>query len=220
MVRDVFSLPGFTDALAGKLLISIVAGWTRQQLETALYGSETAVENAQTRAWVLRAMPNVAALVKESVTGIEVSEPSPPAHCLEVASSMFSKIGTVVHLPPHLLDAATAVCGSTPAFFAIICEALIDGAVAMEMPRLQAHGMIYQATKGTAAILQGGEHPAVLKEKCTSPGGCTVGAIMGLEQAGVRGIVARALRESTTIAGLLGQHIAKVNATEQVKRIQ
>ncbi|CAG8018268.1 unnamed protein product [Penicillium salamii] len=202
-IEKVLTQSGLREALADKLVISIAAGWTRQKLETTIYGSETTAENTVGRAWVVRTLPNIAAQVSQSLTAIEISEPALPERYLEITTGIFELIGKAVHIDPKLMNATTAVGGSTPAFFAVICDALIDAAVAVGVPRDLAHTMIFQSMQGTATMLQGGMHPAVLRDQGTSPEGCTIGGLMVMEEAGVRGHIGRALREAVTLARLM-----------------
>ncbi|CAI7616915.1 unnamed protein product [Penicillium bialowiezense] len=202
-IEKVLTQPGLREALSDKLIISIAAGWTRQKLEATIYGSETTTENTAGRAWVVRTLPNIAAQVSQSLTAIEVSEPALPERYLQITTSIFEQIGKAVHIDPKLMNATTAVGGSTPAFFAVICDALIDAAVAVGVPRDLAHTMIFQSMQGTATMLQGGMHPAVLRDQGTSPEGCTIGGLMVMEEAGVRGHIGRALREAVTLARLM-----------------
>lgn len=60
--------------------------------------------------------------------------------------------------------------------------------------------MIYQSMMSTAAQLQSGVHPRVLKDHGTSPEGCTIGGPIVMEEGAVRGHMGRALREAVTIA--------------------
>ncbi|KAF3759890.1 hypothetical protein M406DRAFT_51667, partial [Cryphonectria parasitica EP155] len=103
-----------------------------------------------------------------------------------------------------LINAFTAVGGSTPTFFAAICDALVDAAVAVGMPRDLANTMIFQSMHCTAALLQSGVHTGVLKDQGTSPKGCTIGGLMVLEETGVRGHLGRGLREALTTARRMG----------------
>ncbi|KAL2856635.1 pyrroline-5-carboxylate reductase dimerization-domain-containing protein [Aspergillus pseudoustus] len=191
--------PGLREALSNKLVISVAAGWTRQKLEGTLYGADP--KSTDNQAFILRTLPNIAALVSQSLTAIEI-EPSREilAHHLSLTDSIFSRVGKTVHVPPSLMDATTAVAGSTPAMFAVIVDAMIDAAVAVGVPRNMAHTMIFQSMQGTASMLQSGVHPALLKDQGTSPEGCTMGGLMVLEENGVRGSVGRALREAVTLA--------------------
>lgn len=194
------------EALADKLLISVAAGWTRAKLEEALYGSATTTANHQGRARILRTLPNITSMVGQGLIAIaddpEADPPLEPEH-LAVARDIFSSIGRSVELHPRLMNAATAVGGSTPAFWAIICDAFIDAAVAVGLPRAQAQEMIYQSMKGSAEMMQSGVQPGALRDQGTSPEGCTIGGIMVLEEAGVRGHLGRALREAVTLARLM-----------------
>lgn len=203
-VEALLAEPGLATASKGKLLISIIAGWTRPSLEKALYGSVTTAENQQDRAWVVRTLPNIAASVSQSMTAVEIAEPPIPEGKMALVQSIFETVGKTVQLPTRLMPVATAVGGSTPAFFTIICDAMIDAAVATGLPRDAAQTMIYQAMQGTASLLQSGINPGQLKEMGTSPAGCTIGGVMVLEETAVRGHVGRALRESVTIARQMG----------------
>lgn len=199
-VEAVLTQEGIRKALQSKLLISVVAGWTRDKLETTIYGSRSTSENNQSRAWVVRTLPNVAAQVAQSLTAIELSDPPLPSPLMKITEAIFERVGKTVQIKPRLMDATTALGGSTPAFFAVICDALIDAAVAVGVPRATAHVMTFQAMQGTASMLQSGIHPALLKDQGTSPEGCTIGGLMVMEEAGVRGHIGRALREAVTIA--------------------
>ncbi|GKT87432.1 pyrroline-5-carboxylate reductase [Colletotrichum tofieldiae] len=118
-VEAVLSQQGTKEALKNKLLISVAAGWTRAKLEAAIYGSETTSHNSEGRAWVVRTLPNIAAIVSQSLTAIEISEPAVPARYLELTEAIFNKIGKTVQIAPKLMNATTALGGSTPAFFAL-----------------------------------------------------------------------------------------------------
>ncbi|CDM27307.1 hypothetical protein DTO013E5_4474 [Penicillium roqueforti] len=202
-IEAILVQPGLREALTDKLIISIAAGWTRQKLEITIYGSPTTNDNTAGRAWVVRTLPNIAAQVSQSLTAIETSEPALPERYLQITTTIFEQIGKAVHVDPRLMNATTAVGGSTPAFFAVICDAMIDAAVAVGMPRDLAHTMIFQSMQGTATMLQSGIHPALLKDQGTSSEGCTIGGLMVMEEAGVRGHVGRALREAVTLARLM-----------------
>ncbi|KAB8076104.1 putative pyrroline-5-carboxylate dehydrogenase [Aspergillus leporis] len=196
VIEAVLTQPGLREALADKLLISVAAGWTRQKLESTLYGSPTTSDNTNGRAWVVRTLPNIAASVSQSLTVIEISEPALPDAYQQITDAILGSLGKTMLIPPTLMDATTAVAGSTPAFFAVIIDAMIDAAVAVGVPREMARVMTVQAMQGSATLLQSGMTPAELRDQGTSPEGCTIGGLMVLEEAGVRGHVGRALREA------------------------
>ena len=96
---------------------------------------------------------------------------------------------------------------------ALVLEAVADGAVAMGMPRAEAQLMAAQVMRGTAGMVLDGEHPALIREKVSTPGGCTIGGLLVLEEGRVRGTLARSVREATVVASQLGQGIQGVNGT-------
>jgi pyrroline-5-carboxylate reductase len=201
MFREILSAPGMKEALSGKLLISILAGVTAEQIEQLLYGSDMPSDACR----VVRAMPSTASFVRESMTVIANSDPPLPLHFSALVTWIFTRIGRVVNLPPTTMDVSTALCGSGPAFMAIILEAFADGAVAMGLPRAEAQLMAAQTMRGTAELILNGEHPAVLKDKVSTPGGCTIEGIFALEDGRVRSTGARAIREATYKASGLGK---------------
>lgn len=223
MAREILSEPGIQRALQGKLLISILAGVPVPQLEEILYGhgtygygtNEFSVEK---RCKIVRAMPNTASRINESMTVIAHSNPPLPPHLSALTTWIFTRIGRVIHIKPSLMDVSTALCGSGPAFFSLFMEALTDGAVAMGIPVAEARVMAAQTMKGTAGLVLAGEHPAVLREKVSTPGGCTIGGLLVLEEGTVRGVAARCLRETTEVASDLGKGVQGVNGTRFTRR--
>lgn len=200
--KDILGEKGVKEALKGKILVSILAGVTQQQLEDFLYPEGAA--NVQDACRVVRVMPNTASFVGESMSVIQTSNPPLSDAQHNLVNFVFSSIGRVVSLPPAQMDISTALCGSGPAFFALILEAAADGAVAMGLPRAEAQLMAAQTMRGTTGLVLNGEHPAVLKDKVSTPGGCTIGGLMSLEEDGVRGSVAKAIREACVVASRLG----------------
>ncbi|RCI15289.1 hypothetical protein L249_6487 [Ophiocordyceps polyrhachis-furcata BCC 54312] len=209
MVDTVLGEPGMRDALQGKLVISICAGWSVERLGKALYGSS----GNPCHTVFVRAMCNTAALIRESMTVIGISDPPLPPSDKVLVTWIFKRVGDVIHLPDSAMDATTALVGSAPAMFSLMLEAAVDGAVAMGLTRVDAQRMATQAMRGTTGLIQAGEHPAVLREKVSTPGGCTIGGLLVLEEGGVRGAVSRAVRETTCVASQLGKGVQGVNGT-------
>ena len=206
------------EALAGKCLISILAGVSVPQIEDALHGEGSSNTlppdpSVDGRCRIVRVMPNTASLICESMTVIATSNPPLPQSLNALVTWIFKRIGRVVQLPPAQMDASTALCGSGPAFFALMLEAMADGAVAMGLPRAEAQMMAAQTMRGTAGLVQNGEHPAMVREKVSTPGGCTIGGLLVLEEGSVRGTLARGVREATVVASQLGKGVQGVNGT-------
>ena len=214
MVREILTAPGIREALAGKLLISILAGIPVVQIEETLYGAtSTDGPVSEGRCRIVRVMPNTASLNRESMTVIATSTPPLSSSQASLVSWIFTRIGRVVHLPSSAMDASTALCGSGPAFCAMMLEAMADGAVAMGIPRAEAQEMAAQTMRGCAGMVLKGQHPAIVREKVSTPGGCTIGGLLVLEEGGLRGTIARGVREAAVVASQLGKGVQGVNGT-------
>ena len=182
------SLPGLPP-----LLVSILAGVTLATLESSVPG------------WpVIRAMPNTPATVGAGMTAIAGGAQTQAEH-LEKARLIFQSVGDVVEIPEHLMDAVTGLSGSGPGYVAILIEALSDGGVAAGLPRAVATQLALQTVWGTAQLLhETGLHPAVLKDRVTSPGGTTIAGIAHLEQSGFRSALIEAVRTACKRSKELG----------------
>ena len=153
-----------------KGLISILAGVTLSKLKSKI----------DAKAYV-RAMPNMAAMVQKSATSL-CGDEELKAEALEVLSS----IGECFWLESeNELDIATAIAGSAPAWVALVAEALSDGAVKLGLKRELSYKYVAQLFFGVGEVLKT-EHPALLKDKVTSPNGTTIAGIAKLEEGGVR----------------------------------
>lgn len=160
----------------GQLLVSLAAGITTSFIE----------RHTPDGVAVVRVMPNTPALVDEGMAAI-----SPGSHCseehLEEAESLLAATGRVVRVPESQQDAVTAISGSGPAYLFFVVEAMIEAGVHLGLPRTTATELVVQTALGSAKMLrETGEHPTVLRERVTSPGGTTAAAIRELEDHRVR----------------------------------
>jgi len=180
--------------LADQVVLSILAGLPLRRLEAAFPGQP-----------VIRSMPNTPAIVGAGITAIAAGHQAKPEH-LQLARQIFAAVGEVVEVPESLLDAVTGLSGSGPGYLAVILEAMIDGGVAVGLPRATATQLAVQTMRGTAELLQVQTlHPAQLKDQVTSPGGTTIAGIAQLEQAGVRSALIEAIRAACRRSQELGQ---------------
>jgi pyrroline-5-carboxylate reductase len=184
--------PGATHPQA--CILSILAGTPLSQLEAAF----------PDRA-VIRAMPNTPATVGAGMTAIAMGH-QVQSHQREQAHQIFAAVGEVVEVPESLMDAVTGLSGSGPAFVAIMVEALADGGVAAGLPRAIAQKLALQTVRGTAELLHSQDlHPAVLKDRVTSPGGTTIAGVATLEEAGLRSALIKAVQAAYHRSQSLGQ---------------
>ena len=161
---------------AGQVLISLAAGITTDYIERHIPDGIA----------VVRVMPNTPALVDEGMAAI-----SGGTHCdeehLALAESMLAVTGRVIRVPEKQLDAVTAISGSGPAYLFFVVESMIEAGVHLGLPRSTCTELVVQTMVGSAKLLrETGEHPTVLRERVTSPGGTTAAAIRQLEDHKVR----------------------------------
>jgi pyrroline-5-carboxylate reductase len=134
MCSGLLMAPGMSEALAGKLLVSICAGVKISQLKEMVPAS----------CRVVRVMPNTAAKIRESMTVVS-AEDGIAEEEKEMVRWIFAQIGKALVLEEKHMDVATALCGSGPAFYALIVEAMADGGVMMGVPRKEAVEMAAQS---------------------------------------------------------------------------
>ena len=159
-----------------KLVISAAAGITTPFIEARLAGDVP----------VVRVMSNTPVLVDEAMSVISPGSHASEPH-LRRAEELLRPVGKVLRIPESQQDAATALSGSGPAYVYFLVEAMVDAGILLGMPRSNALEMVKQAVYGAATMLrESGEHPVILREAVTSPGGTTINAIRELEKHGVR----------------------------------
>ena len=160
----------------GQLLVSLAAGITTAFIESKIPEGVA----------VVRVMPNTPALVDVGMASI-----SPGTHCDEqhllLAEELLRSTGKVLRVPEKQQDAVTAISGSGPAYLFFVVEAMVEAGVHLGLPRSTATELVVQTMVGSAKLLrETGEHPTVLRERVTSPGGTTAAAVLELEDHKVR----------------------------------
>ena len=176
MMKDCLAKIQDTLAETKPLLITMAAGLEIRQIE----------QFAGTRLPVIRIMPNTPTaigkgviqyccndLVDEGVLGDWLADMAP--------------CGLLDPLDEHLIDAASAVSGSGPAYMYVFLEALADGAVACGIPRAKAYEYAAMTMIGSAEMyLNTRTHPGALKDAVCSPGGSTIAGLRAMEEGGFR----------------------------------
>ncbi|ACI21860.1 MULTISPECIES: pyrroline-5-carboxylate reductase [Thermodesulfovibrio] len=145
---------------------------------------------------LIRAMPNLAAIVGEAMTVLALCE------CLEMkiiapVRDIFMSVGKVITLPEHYMNLVTALSGSGPGFLCYIVEQLIDVATELGFAEDIAKELIVQTFIGTAKLLDSGLPPDKIRQKVTSPGGTTEAGLKVLSDGALRGIFFKTLQEAT-----------------------
>jgi pyrroline-5-carboxylate reductase len=178
----------------GRLVISVAAGITTSFIERRLPGHVP----------VVRVMSNTPVLVDEAMSVISAGTHAGEEH-LRKAEELLRPVGKVLRIPESQQDAATALSGSGPAYVYYLVEAMVDAGILLGMARGNALEMVTQAVYGAATMLrESGEHPVILREAVTSPGGTTINAIRELEKHSVRAAFLAAIEAASDRGRELG----------------
>ena len=160
----------------GALVVSLAAGVDSAFIESRLPEGVA----------VVRVMPNTPAQVDEGMAAISPGSHSTQDH-LDRVTEILSATGRVITVPERYQDAVTAISGTGPAYLFFVVEAMIEAGVHLGLPRSTATELVVQTMLGSAKLLrETGEHPTVLRERVTSPGGTTTAAVRQLEDHKVR----------------------------------
>ena len=167
----------------GSTFVSVAAGVQIERIEKGL-----------PRKWpVIRAMPNLAMLVRESATALSANRFVTRGQ-LEMVEAVFRAVGTVVHVEEVQMHAVTGLTGSGPAYVSLLVEGLAAGGVENGLQPPLARELACQLLYGTAKLLtEQGLHPSVLRDQVTTPGGTTIAGLRELELRAVRGALLAAV---------------------------
>ncbi len=177
------------------LVLSIVAG-----ARIAPY-----VERLGTPA-VVRVMPNTPGQVGQGVS-LWTATPATGESQRAQARALVSALGVEIYSDKEdEIDMATALSGSGPAYVFLFIEALTDAGVQIGLARDVAATLALQTVLGSALYArEAGEHPAILRNQVTSPGGTTAAALFALERGGLRATLAQAVIAAYNKARELGE---------------
>lgn len=168
------------------ILISIMAGITIAKI-ISLTGAPVRV---------VRMMPNLAIKVSQGVIGMTAS-PDVSADELSAIKSLFSSAGLIVDVEEAHMDAITSLGASSPAFFLLFLEGMIDAGVHIGLPRDKAKAISIQVVKGMVEMLERENvHPALMREMIASPGGTTISGLAALEAKAFKGSIIEAIERA------------------------
>lgn len=143
---------------------------------------------------LFRAMPNIAADIKESVTCICGKNASTEAE--DHVKALFNSVGITISLDEHLMEGATVLGACGIAFVLRFMRAMTQGGIQIGFDAQTANLIVNQTVKGAAElIIQNGLHPEAAIDKVTTPKGCTIVGLNEMEHHGfsaamVRGVLA------------------------------
>jgi pyrroline-5-carboxylate reductase len=153
-----------------QIFISVLAGVRLSSLAAALPCK------------LVRAMPNMPALVNEGMTALCGAD----AETLESAEELFGCVGAAVRVEEKMMDAVTAISGSGPAYLFYFAEAMLKAAQKQGFDPETAKVLVNQTLLGSVKLLNESEETAeALRMKVTSPGGTTEAGLRVLKELGV-----------------------------------
>lgn len=171
------------DAADCDFILSIAAG-------VAISTLQQAIGNPR----VVRCMPNTPAMIGQGMSVWTATAEVGETHKAQ-AGAILGSLGQQVFVEDEgLLDAATAISGSGPAYVFLLMEIMVDVGVHLGFSRRVAEQIVLQTVKGTAdyaAVSQ--EHLAMLRNQVTSPAGTTAEALYHMEKEGLRHALARGI---------------------------
>ncbi|MDN4074663.1 pyrroline-5-carboxylate reductase [Fictibacillus terranigra] len=176
------------------LIISVLAGISTDHISCLL----------QSDAPVIRAMPNTSAAIGYSATGLAAGKYAED-HDLKQAEELFNCIGTTTCLKEESLHAVTGLAGSGPAYVYYLVEAMHQAASSLDLSESEARDLIAQTLLGAAHMLKmSGDHPRLLRQKVTSPGGTTEAGIQMLDQFQVKEAIESCVKRAAQRSEELG----------------
>lgn len=174
------------------LVISVISGVGCADIRTKL-GNDVQV---------VRAMPNTAIAIGESMTCI-ASDNAEAENIAEV-TKMFQTVGEVIKINEDLMTSATALCACGVAFFLRAVRAASQGGVEIGFHADEALRMAAQTAKGAASLLlELNSHPEHEIDKVTSPKGCTIAGLNEMEHQGFSSSMIKGIKLSAQKAGEL-----------------
>lgn len=146
------------------VIVSIAAGVRAKDIKEAFGGRPTA-----------RVMPTTGVAIAQGVASI-FSTDEAARRC---AHALFDPVATAVDLDDEgLMDAATAVSGSGPAYVYAFVEALEAAGARVGLPEATAKALARATVVGAANLMkETGTEPAELRRQVTSPAGTTEAAL-------------------------------------------
>jgi pyrroline-5-carboxylate reductase len=172
------------------IIISVITGVTTEQIKDKL-GHD---------AIVVRAMPNTAISIGESMTCLASDENNSGA--IEMATAIFDTLGQTLLIDEELMSSATALGACGIAFFLRAIRAASQGGIEIGFHADKALQIAAQTAKGAAALLlKNEEHPEFEIDKVTTPRGVTISGLNQMEHQGfssamIKGIVVAAQKAS------------------------
>lgn len=188
---QVISEKDVKDSLSGKLIISLLAGVSSQQVRDQIQPKTPRIA---------RVIPSIGAQVNESATLVAED------HLLGAADRdlvvwLFQQVGQTQLVPEDLINTVTAVSAATHALVVVATDAIVDSSVANGVPRPMALAVASQCLRSASTLLQGPMTIESLKESMSIARGITINALLKLDKGQVRSGISDAVTHAVQYAG-------------------
>lgn len=172
------------------VLISVVSGVSVKTIREQIHNDLP----------IVRAMPNTAIAIQESMTCI--ASDNADAKTLDLTTSIFDTVGKTLVIQEELMTSATALGACGIAFFLRAIRAASQGGIEIGFHADEALRIAAQTAKGAASLLDSMEnHPEFEIDRVTTPRGCTISGLNQMEHQGfssamIKGILVSAKKAS------------------------
>ena len=170
---------------ANQLLISVVTGISLEEIKSIVCNEVS----------VVRAMPNTAIAIQESITCLSAGKIN--AELLTFTSSLFSALGKTVLIDEKLMNAATVLGACGTAYAMRYIRASVQGGIEIGFDAATASLIAAQTVKGAAELLlTTNTHPEQEIDKVTTPKGCTIAGLNEMEHQGFSSAIIKGIAAS------------------------
>jgi pyrroline-5-carboxylate reductase len=178
------------------VLVSVVSGVSLQEIAGAVGDGCPAV----------RAMPNIAAAIGESVTCVAFGKDGAPEEARSTVLSLFEAVGKTMVIDEEQMIAATALGACGIAFFLRAIRAASQGGIEVGFHSQDALTIAAQTARGAASLLlQSENHPESEIDRVTTPRGCTISGLNQMEHEGFSSAMIKGILTSRDKAAKLTQ---------------
>ncbi|NQY06441.1 MAG: pyrroline-5-carboxylate reductase [Flavobacteriaceae bacterium] len=168
-----------------KILVSVVSDFRIEQIES----------NLSTTPSIVRAMPNTASSVNESITCLASQNAS--SEDMKKVESIFNSLGDTITINESLMDAATVLGACGIAYVLRFIRGMIQGGIEIGFDAQTATKIATQTVKGASELLlQKGNHPEAEIDKVTTPKGCTIAGLNEMEHQGFSSALIKGIKTS------------------------
>ena len=163
--ETVFAAASIREALRGKLILSIMPGISTNELKRLVGGVQDDITPQ-----VVRAMPNMAANIREAMTLYTADTASISEENLEIASWVFNQVGRSQLIDESHFDISAVLVGCAGSLLLLAVDGMLDAAVAEGVKRGEAQNFVMNSAIGMLKLVPAGRHPTLLRESISSPG--------------------------------------------------